>query len=220
MLGSKWIKRLSKLFIIVVTVFPFMSFQSCSADICDAQSFQSHGSVETVLATLGKFSTQGQDQSPTFELASSLGRVAIAADTACPDSVNAALNDTDKQCAQTGRNQVCYGHNKINASGGTPTLKFDKPGDIAKVSDLHTLELAPLSLDQSTWGIALLRLQASLPDSAPGQNVTILAFGDVEVSDSPSSSPSAASTGAVSPGAVSPGAAAGPTTVTTPTTLP
>src|SRR5579859_3128394 len=148
MRGSKWIKRLSKLFIIVVAIFPFMSFQSCSADICNAQSFLSHGAVETVLATLGNFSAQGQDQSPAAGLASSLGHVARAADNACPDSVNAALNDTDKQCAQTGRNQVCYGHNKITTSSGSPTLKFDKPGDIAKVNDLHTLQLAPLSLDQ------------------------------------------------------------------------
>ncbi len=192
MVSSRWFKRFSKLFIIVAVIFPVMSFQSCDAgslDICNSQTFLTHGQVETVLATLGKFASQSPEQSQSPQFASNLSSVVRAADntTTCPDSVNAALNDTDKQCAKLGRNEACYGHNSISSSPstGTRSLTFDKPGDIAKLSAFHTLQLAPLSLDKNTWGIAVLRIQANLPDSAPGQNVTLLAFGDVQVSDMP-----------------------------------
>jgi hypothetical protein len=33
----------------------------------------------------------------------------------------------------------------------------------------------------STWGVVMMRLQANLPDTLPGQNVTFLLFGDVEL---------------------------------------
>ena len=29
------------------------------------------------------------------------------------------------------------------------------------------------------WGVSLMQLQANLPDTLPGQNVTVLLFGDV-----------------------------------------
>jgi hypothetical protein len=39
--------------------------------------------------------------------------------------------------------------------------------------------LQPLSGD--IWGVALMRLQANIPETLPGQNVTFLLFGDVEI---------------------------------------
>jgi hypothetical protein len=37
--------------------------------------------------------------------------------------------------------------------------------------------------DAGTWGVAVLQVQANLPDTVPGQNVTMLLFGDVEITD-------------------------------------
>src|SRR5205823_6231693 len=32
-----------------------------------------------------------------------------------------------------------------------------------------------------TWGLSLLKLQANLPDSLPGQNITFLVYGDTSI---------------------------------------
>jgi hypothetical protein len=37
--------------------------------------------------------------------------------------------------------------------------------------------------EEGTWGVAVLQVQANLPDTLPGQNVTMLLFGDVEIID-------------------------------------
>ena len=39
----------------------------------------------------------------------------------------------------------------------------------------------PLNRQTGTWGLSLLKLQANLPDTNPGQNVTFLVFGDTSV---------------------------------------
>jgi hypothetical protein len=111
---------------------------------------------------------------------------------ACPDLVRAALAATDKGCVNTGRNKVCYGNSSINAQAQPGTaLQFSKPGDIVSVGSIQAIRLGALDAANNTWGIAMLRLQANLPDTAPGQNVTMLLFGDVEVADGSKTAPSA-----------------------------
>ncbi len=47
--------------------------------------------------------------------------------------------------------------------------------------DLRTITGAPLQLADEIWGLALTRLQADLPDTLPGQNVTVVLMGDIAV---------------------------------------
>ena len=102
-----------------------------------------------------------------------------AAQGSCPAVVAAALNNVESVCSGTGRNQVCYGHANVSAQGRTQELTFAAAGDIASLNDIETLKLAPFAEESGEWGIALLRLQASLPESLPGEAVSVLAFGDV-----------------------------------------
>lgn len=106
----------------------------------------------------------------------------IAAQT-CPAIVETALDTVDAVCSLTGRNQTCYGHVELSAEAqpGVEQLIFHRAGDIANVSDVRSLRLAPLDEDSGEWGLALMRLQANLPDTLPGQNVTFILFGDVEI---------------------------------------
>jgi hypothetical protein len=60
-------------------------------------------------------------------------------------------------------------------------FEFDTAGDVVAVSALQSLQTAPLDEATGTWGVALLRLQANLPNTLPGQNVTFLIFGDTEI---------------------------------------
>ncbi len=106
-------------------------------------------------------------------------------DDTCPVIVQEALDATDLACADTGRNEACYGNVSINAiprdGVDDETFIFEQQGDVVPVATIQTLQLAPLDREMGTWGVALLRLQANIPDSLPGQNVTFLAFGDVEI---------------------------------------
>jgi Bacterial SH3 domain len=106
----------------------------------------------------------------------------VLAQADCPSIVNAALSAVDSACSSTGRNQACYGNIHLNA---TPqdgkTIAFNQSGDIADVADLKTLQLSSMSVTDNSWGVALMRLQANLPDTVPGQNVTVLLFGNVEI---------------------------------------
>jgi hypothetical protein len=107
----------------------------------------------------------------------------VAAQADCPTIVQTALDATDAACEGTGRNQACYGNIDLSAvpQAGIPQFDFDAPGDIIDVAGVRTLELEPLDETSDIWGIALMQLQANLPETLPGQNVTFLLFGDVEI---------------------------------------
>jgi uncharacterized protein YgiM (DUF1202 family) len=109
----------------------------------------------------------------------------VAAQADCPTIVQTALDATDAACEGTGRNQACYGNINLNAIAqeGVPEFNFDAPGDMVDVAGVQTLTLEPLDAASDVWGIALMQLQASIPDTLPGQNVTFLLFGDVEITN-------------------------------------
>jgi hypothetical protein len=101
----------------------------------------------------------------------------------CSSLVRAALESTDRQCGNTTRHQACYGHILNEALFRAPARQpaFETQGDKADLSDIQRLELSPLDLELEQWGVVLMQVQANLPGSLPGQNVTFILFGDVEV---------------------------------------
>jgi hypothetical protein len=110
--------------------------------------------------------------------------VSAAQQDVCPDDVMAALTEIDAHCAITGRNQVCYGNVRLNATprGGIGDFRFDSPGDVVNVFDIDHLALES-DVESNVWGVALMRLQANIPDTLPGQNLTFLLFGNAELSE-------------------------------------
>lgn len=109
-----------------------------------------------------------------------------AADTEsqCSALLTAALESTDAQCSDTTRNQACYGH-VLNLVSPRPDLMdelvFASQGDKVNLQDVASMELSPLDLVEERWGVVLMQVQANLPDSLPGQNVTFIMFGDVQI---------------------------------------
>lgn len=101
----------------------------------------------------------------------------------CPDIVRAALDITQQVCDGIGRNQACYGHILLDAEfqPNAGSARFEQEGDVANVADLQSLRISAMDLASELWGIALMRLQASLPDSQTDQNITMLLFGDVRI---------------------------------------
>jgi hypothetical protein len=101
----------------------------------------------------------------------------------CSIIVQRALAQTDQVCSQTGRNQACYGYTSVEAQPRLveDTFAFEQ-GDIIDLERLSSLRTASLNEATGEWGIALLRVQANLPDSLPGTNVVFLLFGNAELS--------------------------------------
>lgn len=104
-------------------------------------------------------------------------------DDACPGIVEQALQAADAACQDTGRNEACYGHFDVQATltGTAGEVTFGSSGDRLPLADLVALRLAGFQAESDAWGVVLLRVQANLPDTAPGQNVTLLLFGDVSI---------------------------------------
>lgn len=108
----------------------------------------------------------------------------VAQSPSCPDLVKKALDSANQLCSGLKRNQACYGNAlaSANPKAGS-TFSFSKPGDIIDLKDLQTLKLTAYDPAAGTWGVAIMRVQANLPDTAPGQNVTVILFGDAQVDD-------------------------------------
>lgn len=113
----------------------------------------------------------------------SVNVVITAQDTDCPALVETVLETVGDLCVDLGRNQACYGNNQVMAEDfdTVPVVDFVDAGDIVPVSQIARLVTAPLDVDGDTWGIAILALQADLPDTLPGQNVIFVIFGDTEL---------------------------------------
>jgi hypothetical protein len=111
--------------------------------------------------------------------------VVALAQADCPEIVQTALDSADQFCAATGRNQACYGHFALTAEPQpeVENFTFADSGDIVDVAAVQSMRLNPLDEASGQWGVALMNLQANLPDTLPGQNVTFLLFGDVELTN-------------------------------------
>ncbi len=105
----------------------------------------------------------------------------VAQSDSCPTFVEAALDAAAESCGALGRNQICYGNNAITAEFSETAGRFEVPGDRADVVDLMRLTTAPLAPDAQTWGVAMMALQADLPDVVVGQLVTFILFGNAAV---------------------------------------
>ncbi len=110
----------------------------------------------------------------------SLGMSLATAQNSCPELVQQALAATDTYCAETERNTACYGSNQIIAQL-TGAAAFAAQGDVVPLSEVASLTLAGLDEQAGVWGVSLLRVQADIPETLPGQAVTFLLFGDVTI---------------------------------------
>jgi hypothetical protein len=103
--------------------------------------------------------------------------------TTCPQLVQQALEAVGNNCSGMGRNRACYGFTRVEATFSTemPVEFFTQPADLANLPDLQAISTAPLRVESSEWGIAVLNVQADLPNSLPGESATYLLLGDVVV---------------------------------------
>ncbi len=107
-------------------------------------------------------------------------------DDACPALLETALATASESCGGLGRNRACYGYTRVLAEPRRgAAITFAAPGDLAALADITRLQTSALNVDTGEWGVALLSVQADLPDTLPGQNVTFVLFGEAELRAAP-----------------------------------
>lgn len=113
----------------------------------------------------------------------STAAVPLVAQQDCPAAVQQALEAATTACSGLVRNTACYGNNRVIATDfeGASINDFDLPGSIIDLFSLGGLATFPFDTATNTWGVAVLAVQADLPDTLPGQNVTLVVFGDVSL---------------------------------------
>ena len=107
------------------------------------------------------------------------GLAPVAAQS-CSAEATQALDQVGANCAGLSDNAACYGHNGVVAAFTEP-VQFSAPGNIAPLPPLQTIQTLPYNPSTGEWGIAVLRLQANLPGTLPGQTTTLLLMGDMQV---------------------------------------
>ncbi|MDQ7027100.1 MAG: SH3 domain-containing protein [Anaerolineae bacterium] len=109
--------------------------------------------------------------------------VVISAQPTCSALIQEALAEIDNTCEGLERNNACYGFDLVQAAflNEVPDDYFALPADIAAIADIETIATAGLDEETGTWGVAVMSIQANLPNTIPGQNVTFILMGDTEV---------------------------------------
>ena len=103
------------------------------------------------------------------------------------NQVSEILAQVQNACQDTGRNQVCFGNKQLSAEPSELVVniedfQFSEVGDIEDLVDISTIDAADFEEGTGTFGVALIRMQANIPNTLPGQNVTFLIFGDTDLS--------------------------------------
>jgi hypothetical protein len=103
----------------------------------------------------------------------------------CSAWVDQAVAASQAGCQQLGRNQVCYGNvaMEVEMQADAAPIRFEQVGDVAEVNSVKRMILSPLEPLAERWGVAIMKLQANIPNTLPGQNVTFVLFGGVEVTN-------------------------------------
>ncbi len=103
--------------------------------------------------------------------------------SSCPSLVKQALEALGPNCGGLGRNTACYGFNKVGATFSEAVADdfFTKPSDQAGLSTVASLSTAPLDTKLNEWGVAVMAVQANIPDSLPGQAVRFILLGNAEM---------------------------------------
>ena len=101
----------------------------------------------------------------------------------CPTLVKQALEAVGNNCGGLSRNSACYGFNRVNAtfSQNVDEGFFSKPSDQSGLKTLQSINTAPLSDALKEWGVAVMSVQANIPNSLPGQAISFILLGDVSV---------------------------------------
>lgn len=112
--------------------------------------------------------------------------IASAQSDPCPTIVETALQSVDSICSSIDRNSACYGASVLDSLTVVqprPVDFFDAPGDKAGLSQLREIRPATVDIENGTFGVGVLNLQANIPNTLPGQGVIFLIMGGARLTN-------------------------------------
>ena len=104
----------------------------------------------------------------------------------CPDTVGSALKSVTTVCDSMNRNQACYGSKMVDSvtfDNPRPANFFMAPGDHSDLLKLREIHPQPLDTTTNSFGVALLNVQANVPNTLPGQAVIFMLMGDAKLTN-------------------------------------
>ena len=115
----------------------------------------------------------------------------------CSALVQEALDAVADLCDRTGSDELCYGNTTVSVTSVSDSdIVFSDPGDIISINQVQSVQTTALKVPDE-WGVSLMRIRANIPNTLPGQVVTFLLFGDIELENAVPQQPtlSASTTG-------------------------
>jgi len=104
----------------------------------------------------------------------------------CSSDVETALKSVAELCNPLSRNAACYGSKTVDSvtfDNPRPADFFTNPGDRSELLKLREIHPQPLSLADNSFGVALLNVQANVPNTLPGQAVIFMLMGDAKLTN-------------------------------------
>lgn len=104
----------------------------------------------------------------------------------CPQIVEQALDAVGTLCNPLDRNSVCYGSSIVESTTvlqPAPQNFFAAPGDRAELVAFREIHPQPLDPIDQTFGVAVMNVQADVPNTLPGQAVIFLLMGDARLTN-------------------------------------
>lgn len=95
--------------------------------------------------------------------------------SACRALVEEGIAAAARACGAAGPDTACYGHTGVAASSASEGA-LSNIGQTVPLSQLQGLTTQAASLESGAWGIAVLNIQAGLPEGAAGVRAAL--FGD------------------------------------------
>src|SRR6187549_752407 len=87
--------------------------------------------------------------------------------TECSAAVETALKSVSELCSPMSRNAACYGAKTVDSvtfDNPRPVNFFMAPGDHSELLKLREIHPQPLNAADNSFGIALLNIQANVPN--------------------------------------------------------
>ena len=105
-----------------------------------------------------------------------------AQDLSCSETVAAAFESLQDNCAELPRDGLCYSAAPAEASFAAEAYAadFSTPGARAPLAGLATLSTSA-DAEAGRWGVAVLNIGAHLPQTREGPGIILLLAGDAEV---------------------------------------
>ena len=104
-------------------------------------------------------------------------------ESTCPAIVSTAVDLINANCGTLGVNTACYGNDLVEANfvDDVPENYFTQPADRTELSRVQNISTAPMNVEEQVWGVAVLNVQANVPNTLPGEVVTFILLGDSQI---------------------------------------